>query len=386
MDPIDLDHNATSPMDPEVLEAMRPHWLAAGNPESRHALGRAARRALDAARESIARHLDAEPSEVVFTSGGTEASNLAVLGLAARQADGLRHLVASPIEHPAVAGPVERLEAEGFAVDRPEVGTDGLMDAQAMADAIRPGTRLAALMLANNETGAIQPVARLAALAADRGVPVHTDAAQAVGRVPLSFRSLGVATLAASAHKFGGPVGVGALLVRRGLKLAPILFGGGQQGGLRAGTPTVALAVGMAAALDRWADESEARIGRWRRLRDRLESGLIAALGPERAARNGPADDLDRLPQTLNLAFPGLDGDALLIGLDQARVFASLGSACASGSTQPSPTLLAMRVPEDRLRSSVRFSLGPATSEAEVDEAVRRIAGVVERLSRADDF
>jgi cysteine desulfurase len=214
---------------------------------------------------------------------------------------------------------------------------------------------------------------------------VHTDAVQAVGRIPIDFRSLGVATLAASAHKFHGPVGVGVLLVRDGVRLGSRLFGGGQQQGRRPGTIAVALAVGFAAALRKWHDESAARTARWTALRDRLEAGLIAAMGPERVIRNGPTRDDRRLPQTLNVGFPGLDGDALLMQLDLAGIAASLGSACASGSTRPSPTLMAMRVPDDRLRSSVRFSLGATTTAAEVDEAVRRIAEVVGRVAAAGD-
>jgi cysteine desulfurase len=373
---IDLDQNATTPIDPAVLEAMRPHWLAGGNAESRHALGRAARRALDRARETVAQILNAEPSEVVFTSGGTEASNLAIFGLAS-EAPG--HVVASPIEHPAVAEPLMRLEALGWTVDRVPVRSDGLVEALAMVAALGPETRFATMMLANNETGAIQPVAELAARASERGIPTHTDAVQAVGRIPVDFRGLGAATLAASAHKFHGPAGVGLLLVRRGVKLARYLFGGSQQGGRRPGTVPVALAVGLAAALDRWHGEAEERIARWKRLRDRLEGGLLAALGPERVVRNGPAADAERLPQMLNVGFPGLDGDVLLMGLDLAGVSVSLGAACASGATTASPTLTAMGVPADRLRSSIRLSFGARTTEAEIDEALRRIAAVVGR-------
>ncbi len=381
MDPIDLDQNATTPLDPAVLEAMRPHWLAGGNPESRHAAGRAAGRAWDAAREQVAALLGAEARSVVFTAGGTEANNLALFGLAG-DGHGPGHGVTSPIEHPAVAGPIARLEARGLAVDRAGVSAEGVADAAAMASLLRPGaTRFAALMLASNETGAIQPVAELAALAAERGVPVHTDAAQAVGRIAVDFRALGVATLAASAHKFHGPVGVGLLLVRPGVTLAPLLVGGGQQGNLRPGTPPVALAVGLAAALGRWQAESDARIARWRVLRNRLESGLVAALGADRVVRHGPADEARRLPQTLNLGFPGLDADALLIGLDQAGVAVSLGSACASGSTRPSPTLVAMGVPADHLRSAVRFSLGATTTAADIDAAVARLAAIAGRLA-----
>jgi len=379
-----LDHNATTALDPEVFEAMRPFFLTAGNAESRHAAGRAARRAWENARESVSRILGAEPGEVIFTSGGTEANNLAVFGLAgAENAPG--HVVSGPTEHPAVAEPVARLEAAGFAVDRPPVSAEGLADPGAMAESLRADTRFATLMLANNETGAVQPVAGLAALACERGVPVHTDAVQAVGRVPVDFHALGVATLAASAHKFHGPVGSGVLLVRTGVRLGSRLFGGGQQQGRRPGTAAVPLAVGLAKALELWYAEADARAARWARLRDRLEAGLAAALGADRVVRNGPRDPAARLPQTLNVGFPGLDGDALLMQIDLAGVCASLGSACASGSTRPSPTLVAMRVPDDRLRSSVRFSLGAATTEAEVDDAVGRIAGAVGRAAAAPD-
>lgn len=379
-----LDNNATTALDPEVLEAMRPHFLRAGNAESRHAAGRAARRALEAARESVARVLGADPPEVVFTSGGTEANNLAVFGLAGGEGGrGPGHAVSTRVEHPAVDEPLARLEAEGFAVDRPPVDGEGLADARAMADAVRDGTRFVTLMLANNETGAVQPVAELAALARARGVAVHTDAVQAVGRVAVDFHALGVDTLAASAHKFHGPVGAGLLLVRSGVRLGPRLFGGGQQQGRRPGTAAVPLAVGLARALELWRAEADARAARWARLRDRLEAGLVAALGADRVVRNGPRDPAFRLPQTLNVGFPGLDGDALLIQLDLAGVCASLGSACASGSTRPSPTLVAMGVPDDRLRSSVRFSLGAPTDEAEIDEAVARVAAVVARASAA---
>jgi cysteine desulfurase len=379
-----LDHNATTPMDPAVLEAMRPYFLAGGNAESRHAAGRSARRAWDEARETVASILGAEPSEVIFTSGGTESNNLAIFGLAgAEHSPG--HVVGSLIEHPAIVEPVARLEASGFAVDRAPVDAQGLVDAAQMSATFRDDTRFATLMLANNETGAIQPVGELAGLAAERGIPVHTDAVQAVGRIPVDFHALGVATLAASAHKFHGPVGTGLLLVRGGVRLGSRLFGGGQQQGRRPGTVAVPLAVGLAAALRKWHDESAARIARWAALRDRLEAGLIAALGRERVIRNGPVDDARRLPQTLNVGFPGLDGDALLMQLDLAGIAASLGSACASGSTRPSPTLMAMRVPDDRLRSSVRFSLGATTTEAEIDEAMRRIVEVVGRIAAAGE-
>ncbi|MEW4566701.1 cysteine desulfurase family protein [Tautonia sp. JC769] len=381
MGPIYLDHNASAPLAPEVLEAMRPHWLASGNPESRHSFGRQPRRAYEQARETIAGILNADPSEVIFTSGGTESNNLALFGLADRAQHGeARHLVTSPIEHPAVSEPIQQLEARGIAVDRVEVGADGRVEVGAMADRLRPTTTLATLILAQNETGVIQDVARLADRAAASGVPVHTDAVQAVGRIPVDFRGLGVATLAASAHKFHGPVGVGVLLVRSGVSLLPRVFGGGQQAGRRAGTPAVALAVGMAEALRLWQGDAERRLARWIVLRDRLESLLVAGLGRDQVVRTGPEGARDRLPQTLHVGFPGLDGDALLMQLDLAGVAASLGSACASGSSQASPALQAMRVPDDRLRSSVRFSLGATTTDDEIDEAARRVIDAIRRI------
>ena len=224
----------------------------------------------------------------------------------------------------------------------------------------------------------------LAALAGARDIPVHTDAVQAVGRIPVHFHDLGVTTLAASAHKFHGPVGIGLLLVRSGVRLGSRLFGGGQQQGRRPGTIAVPLVVGLAAALQKWHDQSQVRSQHWRALRDRLESGLISALGPERVVRNGPVAEDQRLPQTLNVGFPGLDGDALLMQLDMGGIAASLGSACASGSTRPSPTLMAMHIPDDRLRSSVRFSFGATTTLAEIEEAIKRIIEVIGRIDPAE--
>ena len=381
--PIYLDHNATSPLDPEVFEAMRPYFLTPGNAESRHSFGRMARRGWEQAKESVAEILGADPGEVIFTSGGTEANNLAIFGLAgAETAPG--HVISSLIEHPAVVEPIARLESSGFVVDRAPVDDRGLVDAAFVGGLMSHETRLTALMLANNETGAIEPVREVVAFSRIHGVPVHTDAVQAVGRIPVDFHDLGVTTLAASAHKFQGPVGVGLLLVRSGVRLGSRLFGGGQQQGRRPGTVAVPLAVGLARALERFRDQEKSRRERWLFLRDRLEAGLIEALGSEHVIRNGPREAAQRLPQTLNIGFPGLDGDGLLMRLDHAGIAVSLGSACASGSTRPSPTLQAMRVPDDRLRSSVRFSLGPETTVAEIEETIRRVALVARGESGED--
>lgn len=385
---IDLDGNATTPLYPAVLEAMRPHWLAGGNPESRHGLGRTARQAWERARETLAAGLGAHPDEVIITSGGTEANHLAIQSLAGIER-GPGQIVATGLEHPAVSSALDQLANQGFEVIRdPEaVGLDGIARCEVMARAIGPFTRLATLMLANNEVGSIQPLRALVDHAAAWGLPVHTDAVQAVGRIAVNFQELGVATLAASAHKFHGPVGVGLLLARRGVTIHPLAQGGAQQSGRRPGTPPVALAVGMATALERFRAQAAERQARWESFRDQLARGLIEALGADRVEIHGPGQPTLRLPQTLNVGFHGVDGDALLMQLDLAGVAASLGSACASGATLPSPTLLAMKVSPGLLRSSVRFSFHAQTTKDDIDEALRRIVAVARGiLGAADEF
>jgi cysteine desulfurase len=373
MQPIYLDHNATTPLLPPVWEAMRAVALGpAGNAASAHAAGRRARRALDDAREQVARFLDAAPDEVVFTSGATESNNLAILGLCG-PAPG--HHLASPIEHPSVVGPLLQLERAGHTVEHLPVGPEGSVAPVAVGGRCRPETRLVAVMLANHETGALQPVADLAR-ALPPGVALHCDATQAVGKVPVSFRGLGVTTLSASAHKFHGPPGVGLLLLRRGAVLRPRTFGGHQQGGRRPGTEPVALAVGLAAALSLAVAEMSARRERVLDLRRRLLTALRREAAP--AVLNGPEDG--GLPHTLNVSFPGVAADVLLMSLDLAGVCCSTGSACSSGSLLPSPVLRAMGVPDDRLRSAMRFSLAHTLTADEIDEAARRIAAAVGRL------
>ena len=289
-EPIYLDHNATAPLDPEVLEAMQPYFLTAGNTNSLHMFGRAARRAWEGARDTVAEILGADPPEVIFTSGGTEANALAVYGLAGAQLLS-GHAVSSPIEHPAVAEPIANLEAVGFTVDHVLINEYGLADVNSMNSLLQTTTRFATMMLSNNETGAIQPVRALATIAAKKNIPVHTDAVQAVGRIRVNFHELGVTSLAASAHKFHGPVGIGILLVRKKFRLGSQFFTRVQQQGHLAGTAPVALAVGLAAALEKWHAHAAATCACWRSFRDRLESGLAVALGPGRVIRNGPPDD-----------------------------------------------------------------------------------------------
>ncbi len=363
-----------------------PADLVYGNPQSQHQLGRRARQLLEDSREGIASILGAElfgrnPDRLIFTSGGTEANNLAIFGLTGgftARSPG-RASAISAIEHPSVARPAEVLSARGWRVDRLEVSSDGVVRLDGfprLLDQSNP-LRLVSVMLANNETGVIQPVGRLAELATDSGVPLHTDAAQVVGKVPVNFRALGVTALSCAAHKFHGPRGIGALLVRGDVKLEPLLWGGFHEQGLRPGTESVALAVGMFTALDIFQREQAARLDRLTRLRDRFETALRA--GFPTVVIHGAA--ADRLPNTTCAAFPGHDRQALVMALDLAGVACSTGSACASGSSEPSPTLLAMGLPKPLVESSLRFSLGATTTEAEIDEAAARILNCLTRHS-----
>jgi cysteine desulfurase len=377
MELIYLDNNATTPMLPAVWEAMRPYLTDVyGNPASAHRAGSRARRALDDAREALASLLSAFPDEVVFTSGATEANNLAIFGLAGQPPG---HLLTSPIEHPSVAEPVYRLEQLGFAVDRLPVDLRGIVRADELSRHIQAATRLLSVMLVNHETGAVQPISALAAALAGRAA-FHCDAVQAVGKIPVSFHELGVTTLSLSAHKFHGPKGVGALLVRRHTRLAPHIWGGHQQQGRRPGTEPVALAVGLAAALNSWHEEIAARTAKVRCLATLFLATLRAQADP--VVVNGPPEEAcaESIPHTRNVSFPGCRADSLLINLDLAGVACSTGSACSSGSLLPSPVLRAMGVSEDVLHSAMRFSFSPLLSEVEVSEAARRVAAVVNRL------
>jgi cysteine desulfurase len=372
MNEIYLDNNATTPLLPAVWEAMRPFLTDTyGNPASAHTAGRRARQALEDARERTASLLGADPDEVIFTSGATEANNLALFGLAG-EAGG--HLVTSPIEHPSVTEPIARLVRRGFVVERLPVGPSGIVRAEALTELLKNETRLVSVMLANNETGAVQPVAQLVARLTP-GIAFHCDAAQAAGKLPIHFHELGLTTLALTAHKFHGPKGVGVLLVRRHAKLAPQFLGGHQQQGRRPGTEAVALAVGLARALELARQDRRDHV---LHLRNLFLKGLRAAASP--VVLNGPAEG--GLPHTLNLSFPGCRADSLLMNLDLAGVACSTGSACSSGSLLPSPVLQAMGVPEHVLHSAMRFSLSSLLTEAEVEEAARRIAAVVDRLRR----
>jgi cysteine desulfurase len=377
MDCIYLDNNSTTPVLPAVWESMRPFLTEVyGNPASAHQAGRRARQALEDARDRTAAVLGAHPDEVIFTSGATEANNLAIFSHAA---SGPGHLIASPIEHPSVTEPIRHLQERGFTVDWLPVNAEGLVCPEGLGQLERPETRLVTVMLANHETGAVQPVRALVEQLAGRAA-FHCDAVQAVGKTYVSFRDLGVTTLSLSAHKFHGPKGVGALLVRRGVKVQPQLWGGHQQQGRRPGTEPAALAVGLATALEAAHREMKTRYAHVYKLRRRFLDHLRASAAP--VVLNGPEEG--GTSHTLNLSFPDLRADALLIALDLAGVACSTGSACSSGSLLPSPVLRAMGMPDPVLHSAMRFSLSPLLTAEEIDEAARRIAAVVVRLRHCE--
>lgn len=372
-----LDHNATTPLHPAVWDAMRPFLTEVfGNPSSLHSEGLQARDAVEEARARVARLLGAGPEEVVFTSSGTEADNLAILGsIRARPHQG-RHIITSQIEHPAVLGACGALEAQGFHITRLPVGSEGLIDPDDLGRALTDDTRLVTLMHANNELGTIQPIRACAALAHARGALVHTDAVQSLGKVPTLVDELGIDLLSLSGHKIHGPKGIGALYLRRGLALAPIVTGGPQERGLRGGTEHVAAIVGLGVAAERAGARMAQEMTQVAALRDRLERGIVASIPDVRV--NGVAGA--RLPTTTNVSFKGVDGQSLIVALDLRGVAASTGSACSSGSLEPSHVLLAMGLPDEWLRGAVRFSLGTGNTSAEVDTVLRLLPPMVARL------
>ena len=362
-----LDHAATTPLGAEARAAMEPYLSERfGNASEPHAYGREARVALEAARATLAELLDAEPGQVVLTSGGSEADNQAVFGLAGA---GPGRIVVSAIEHPAVREPAHELERRGFEVAWAPVDGDGVIDAEAFEALVRPGDRLAAAMWANNVTGAVQPVERLASAAAQAGVPFHCDAVQAAASFPVGLRSSGAATLALSAHKLGGPKGVGCLVAREPGRIPPLVWGGGQERGLRSGTENIPGAVGFAAALA----ASRATDDRRAALRDRLETALAGEITVVSAGA-------ERLPGHLLALVPGIRAELLVLALDRAGYAVAAGSACAAGDAEPSHVLVAQGMSARDARSVVRVSLGPGTTEAEVDGFAAALAGCLGRL------
>lgn len=373
-----FDHNASTPVRPEVRERVLP-WLGGlfGNASSVHWAGRQARLAIDDARAEVARALGAAPSELIFTAGGSEADMLALSGvLRASPAAQPRHLVVSAVEHPAVLRTAEALEREGVEVTRVPPNAEGVVSADAVLAAVRPDTRLISLMLANNETGALQPVAEVARRAHERGLLVHTDAVQALGRVPVRVGELGVDLLSLSGHKLGALQGVGALYARRGVALAPLLLGGGQERGRRAGTENVPGIVSLGVAVTLAASELPTMAPRLGVLRDQLEVLLCAALPDARINARGAV----RLSNTTSLTVPGVEGEALLLSLDLEGYACSSASACASGTATPSHVLAAMGLSAAEARGTLRLSLGAQTTLADVEGLVEALRRIVARL------
>ena len=385
--PVYLDHAATTPMRPEAIAAMAEELGHLGNPSSLHAAGRRARRVVEESREQLAEVFGARPSEVVFTSGGTEADNLAVKGLywARQDAAARRQVLTTSVEHHAILDSVRWLEeAQGAEAIWLAVDDDGMVVPGALRAVIAQAPERVAVvsvMWANNEVGTVQPVSELAAVAHEYGVPFHTDAVQAAAQIPVDFAASGADALTVTGHKLGGPVGVGALILARGAAPVPVLHGGGQERDIRSGTldtPAIrAFAVAAEACARQQADEAE----RLAALRDDLVRQVLAAV-PD-AVLNGPPPGPDRLPGNAHFSFPGCEGDALLMLLDANGIACSTGSACTAGVAEPSHVLLAMGADDSRARGSLRFSLGHTSTQADVDALALVIDEVVDRARRA---
>ncbi|MBZ5540447.1 MAG: cysteine desulfurase NifS [Acidobacteriia bacterium] len=382
-----MDYNATTPVEPGVLEAMLPYFSAEyGNAASIHSFGQKARAAVESAREAVAALIGARPQEIVFTSGGTESDNHAIFGMAqpllamrsssASLADFSPHIVTTAIEHEAVLNTCQALEKQGVAVTYLAVDGAGRVDPPAVRRALRPETALITVMHANNELGTIQPLEEIGKIAAGGDVYFHTDAVQSAGKIPVDVERLGVDLLSLSGHKFYAPKGVGALYIRRGTRLRQLLYGGRHQHGFRPGTENVPGIVGLgkAAEMARAALAEDAR--RVGALRDRLERGLLERVPQARVNGGGAA----RTPNTTNILFPGVEGEALVIALDLKGLACSTGAACSSGALEPSHVLTAIGLPAEEARASLRFSLGRHTTEAEVDFALEVVPAAVAQL------
>jgi cysteine desulfurase len=378
-----LDHNATTPVRPEVLAAMLPYLTGEyGNASSIHGFGQNAREAVEQARSSVAALVGARAAEIMFTSGGTESDNHAILGAVAAAPGTRKHVITSAIEHVAVLDACKALAKSGVDLTILPVNRDGLVDPEDVKNAIRPETVLITLMMANNETGTIEPIkeigqiGQIAGIAGEKGIAFHTDAVQAAGKIPLDVKDLGVDLLSISAHKFNGPKGVGALYIRKGTRLAPLLYGGHSERDRRPGTEDVAAIAGMGKAAELAREgliqESE-RIGA---LRDRLERGLLARV--PHAWVNGAR--APRVPNTSNLTFPFIEGESMVIALDLKGIACSTGAACSSGAVEPSHVLMALGLAPEDARATLRLSLGHQTTEEEIDLALEKIPPVIERL------
>jgi len=367
MNRIYLDNNATTSVEPAVLEAMLPYFSSDfGNASSIHTFGQRARAAVETARDQLAALLNARSQEIVFTSGGTESDNHAVFGVVAASTAATKHVITSTIEHEAVLNACQVLEKQGVAVTYLPVSREGLIDLNELRKAIRPDTVLITIMHANNELGTVQTLAEIGRIAAEVDVYLHTDAVQSIGKIPVDVKALQLDLLSLSGHKIYAPKGIGALFIKGGTRLRQFLFGGHHQRGFRPGTENVPgiIGLGKAAELARLSLERDA--SRIAALRDRLEDGLLARIPDSRAN----ASAAPRTPNTSNLTFPGIEGEALVISLDLKGLACSTGAACSSGAVEPSHVLTAIGLPAAEARASIRFSLGRHTTDAEIDAAL----------------
>jgi cysteine desulfurase len=374
-----FDHNATTPVAPEVLDAMVPCLgQVYGNASSIHHFGQAAKQKLEAARRQVASLIHCQPTELVFTSGGTESDNLALFGVVRAAARERRHVVTSAIEHPAVLAACAQLVREGCEVTQVPVGTSGVVNVEDVRRALRPDTALISIMHANNEIGTLQPIAEIAALGRAAGVYVHSDGVQAFGKVPVDVEALGVDLYSMSGHKIYAPKGVGMLYVRKGTRLQQIQFGGHHERDRRPGTENVPGAVAFGAAAELLATQMAVEGERIGALRDRLEKGILDRI--DSAGINGSR--WHRVPNTSSMYFEGVEGEALVIALDLHGFAVSSGSACSSGAVEPSHVLLALGMPATRARSSLRFSLGRGTTASQVDALIEAVCASVRHLRR----
>jgi len=372
-----LDNNATTPLAPEVFEAMRPYWLEDyGNASSIHWFGQRAKAAMERAREQVARLLEARASEIAFTSGGTESDNAAIFGIVEAARGERKHVVTTTIEHHAVLNTVQALEKRGVSVTYVRVGASGVVDPQDVASALRPETVLISVMHANNELGTIQPLEEIGRIARERDIYFHTDAVQTVGKLPVDVDKLGVDLLALSAHKLYGPKGVGALYVRRGTILRPLMHGGHHERDRRPGTENVAGIVGLGAAAELALAHLPEEADRVAALRDRLEAGTLERV--PRVAVNG--ERTRRLPTTTNLAFDYIEGEGFVIAMDLRGIACSTGAACSSGSLEPSHVLSAIGLKPEQARASIRFSLGRFNTAEDIAATLDILPAVVEQL------
>ncbi len=372
-----FDHAATTQVKPEVLQAMLPFFTQSyGNPSSIYQFAQTNKRALEESRETIATILGAQPNEIFFTSGGTESDNWAIKGIAESLKDKGNHIITTKIEHHAVLNPCHYLEKHGYEVTYLDVDKNGLVSPEQVEKAIKKGTILISIMFANNEIGTIMPITEIGKIAKEHGVVFHTDAVQAVGQIPIDINKLHIDLLSLSGHKFYGPKGIGVLFIRRGIKLPPLLHGGAQERGRRAGTENVPGIVGLAKAMELAYQDLETKNIKIQALRDRLIEGVYDTI--PYAQLNG--DRKQRLPNNVNFSFDFVEGESLLLLLDMEGIFASSGSACASGSLDPSHVLLALGLSHEKAHGSIRFTLGEDNTMEDVEMLLTKLPAIVQKM------